>query len=278
MYAGIDIGGSKTLAASLDDNGVILQKIKFKTPQNYDEFLKELRTAVGSLEVQDFRAGGIGAAATHLDRKHGRGIDFGNLDWHNVPLLDDIEAITKCPMVLENDAKLAGLSEAMLVKETYSRVLYITVSTGIGVALIVDKQIDQNIGDGGGKTLLIEHKGKLEPWESFASGSAIVRRYGQTAEDLNDTATWIRISRDLAKGFIELIALTQPEVIIIGGSVGTHYKKYGTYLTTELRKYETPLLQIPTIIGAGRPEEAVVFGCYDLAKAIFVEKCVQGVR
>jgi len=276
MYAAIDIGGTKTLAASLDDNGVILQKIKFKTPQNYDQFLEELRAAVGSLEVKDFRAGGIGAPVTHFDRRHGRGIDFSNLDWHNVPLLDDIEAITKCPMVLDNDAKLAGLSEAMLVKETYSRVLYVTVSTGIGMALVVDKKIDENIGDGGGRTLLIEHQGKLAPWESFASGSAIVRRYGSTAEDLNDKATWIQISRDLAKGFIELIALTQPEVIIIGGSVGTHYKKYGAYLTAELKKYETPFLKIPPIQGAGRPEEAVVFGCYDLAKTTYAQQPAGG--
>jgi predicted NBD/HSP70 family sugar kinase len=269
MYAGIDIGGTKTFVASLDDNGVITEKIRFETPKKYEDFLEEASAALGQLQIHDFRAGGVGAASTRMDRVHGRALAFSNLPWSNIPLQSDFEHLLSCPVIIENDAKMAALSEAMLVTDKYHKILYITISTGIGVGLVVDHHIDTAFGDGGGRTMLIEHHGKLVSWESFASGSAIVRRYGKLAEDIDDEKAWQTIARDLALGFIELIALVQPEIIVIGGSVGMHFHKYGKFLIRELKKYETPLLPIPPIQGAARPEDAVLYGCYDLAKERF---------
>jgi predicted NBD/HSP70 family sugar kinase len=268
MYLGVDIGGTKTLAAVLDEHGVIQQKTKFPTNHDYPTFLKELRKVVADFDVKDFQAAGFGMPVTNFDRKRGIGIDFGNLPWQLVPAQDDFEKIAGCPVALENDAKLAGLSEAMLLKK-YSKVLYVTVSTGIGTALIVDRRIDPYVGDGGGAMLMFTHHGKLQPWEHFASGKAIVERFGKRAEDIHDTATWQAIVHDLSRGFLELIAVMDPDVIVIGGSVGTFFDRYKDLLNAELKKYETPLMPIPPIVQAQRPEEAVVFGCYDYAKQLF---------
>ncbi len=269
MYVGVDVGGTKTLVATLTNDGVIREHRKFPTPHNYQHFLLELAHSVAFLTTQDFVACGVGIAATNIDRHRGLGVNFGNLPWRNVPVLADVEKIVHCPTVMENDAKLAGLSEAMLLKHEYSRVLYVTVSTGIGYGFTVDGVIDTNIGDGGGRAIVLEHKGKFVPWESFASGHAIVERYGKRAEDIHDDKTWQAICRDLGLGLSELIAVTQPEVIVIGGSVGTYFDRYRHLLAEELKRYKTPLVKIPVLRGAQRPEEAVVFGCYDLAKATF---------
>jgi predicted NBD/HSP70 family sugar kinase len=265
MYAGIDIGGSKTLVASLDDNGVILEKVKFPTPKSYDDFLSKLASSVQSLEHRDFRAAGVGAPATHLDRRNGIGISFGNLPWKRVPLLHDAEKLLGCPVALENDAKVAALSEAMMVKDEFQKVLYVTVSTGIGIGLVINRVIDTSVGDGGGRLMELEYKGKLTPWENFASGRAIVERYGKKAQDITDASTWRSIARDLATGLVELIALFQPEVIIFGGSVGTYFDRFGAALQAELNHHRTPLIDMPQLRGAARPELAVVYGCYDLA-------------
>ena len=186
-----------------------------------------------------------------------------------MPLQADVERICHCPIVVENDAKLAALSEAMLLKDRYRKVLYITVSTGIGIGLAVDGAIDTSIGSGGGRTILLEYRGKMTPWEDFASGHAIVERYGKMAVDITDEKTWRAIARDLAKGLIEVIALTEPEVIVFGGSVGVYFERYGKLLAEELKAYELPLVKIPALREAQRPEEAVVYGCYDLAKQRF---------
>lgn len=268
MYAGIDIGGTKTLVASLDDNGVIIQKIRFETPKNYDIFLHELRFAHHKLDVKDFHAAGVGIPGV-LDRVHGRAISLGNLPWRNVPIHDDVEKVFRCPIVINNDAKLAALSEAMLVKDKFAKVLYVTVSTGIGYGLVVDQKIDDAVGDSGGRGMLASWHGKLVPWESFASGRAIVERYGKRAEDIHDKKTWQAIVRDLKPGLLELIAITEPDLIVIGGSVGVFFERYGKMLRQELKKYETPLVPLPHLQEAKRPEEAVLFGCYDLAKSIY---------
>ncbi len=268
MYVGVDIGGTKTLVAVLDEHGVIKQKTKFPTNPDYARFLKELTDAISAFETKEFRAAGVGMPVTDFDRPRGVGIAFGNLPWTMVPVQADIEKIVHCPVALENDAKLAGLSEAMLLKH-YKKVLYVTISTGIGTALIVNQQIDPNVGDGGGANLLLEHHGKLQPWEHFASGQAIVKRFGKKAMDIHDTATWKTIVHDWARGFLELIAIMEPDVIVIGGSVGSYFDRYSELLTAELKHYETPLLVIPPIKQAQRPEECVVYGAYDLAQQQF---------
>lgn len=272
MYVGVDVGGTKTLVAVLTDNGEIVESTKFPTPTNYKNFLLELRHTLAHMKHQDFRAGGAGIPVTRFNRDAGRAINFGNLPWHNVMVQHDLEKIFSCPFVVNNDAKMASLSEAMLLKDQYKRVLYVTISTGIGFALTVDCTLDDNVGDAGGRTIMLEHKGKLQPWESFASGRAIVARYGKRAEDIHDAATWKAIVRELTQGFLELIAIMQPEVIVVGGSVGNFFERYQKFLEAELKKYETPLLPIPELRKAARPEQAVVFGCYDLAKATFIKE------
>lgn len=267
MYLGIDIGGTKTLVASLTNEGVIHESYKFPTPKNYTEFLKEIATSVANMSTKEFVAAGV-AAPGRIDRKHGIAEDFGNLPWHDVPLRKDIHKIIHAPVALDNDANLAGLSEATLLKE-YRRVLYVTISTGIGTGIITDQEIDSTFADSEGGRIMLEHKGKITMWEDFASGKAIVKRFGKRASDINDKATWRMISKDIALGLFDLITFAQPDVVVLGGGVSTYLHKFDDYLQEELKRYETPLSPIPPIVQAQRPEQAVVYGCYHLAKSLY---------
>lgn len=269
MYLGVDVGGSKVLVAVLTDNGVIHEKTKFQTPGDYHDFLQRLDETVASFTTKDFRAAGLGIPATTLDRSHGEGLTFGNLPWHDVYIQRDTERLFHCPVVVENDAKLGALSEAMLLKSEFKKVLYVAIGTGIGIGLVENGKIDTAFGDAGGRTLLVEHQERLVNWESLASGKAIVQRYGKPAHDIEDAAIWRAVAQDLSRGLLELIALTEPQAIVFGGSVGVYFDRFATPLAAELKKYETPLIKPPVLRAAQRPEEAVVYGCYDLAKAVF---------
>lgn len=263
MYVGVDIGGTKTLVTTLDDHGVILERIRFLTPPIYEDFIETLRTTAHSLQSQDFHAGCIGAPGK-IDRAHGVGKDFGNLKWHNVSIQADAEQIFRCPMLLENDANLGGLSESMLLPPD-KRVLYITISTGIGTGFIDHQHIAPELADSEGGHMLLPYRGKRVIWESFASGRAILKRFGKKAVDITDSASWQRIAHDLALGFIELIAIAQPDIIVIGGGVGAYYERFEPFLLKELERFKTPLVALPIIRKAARPEDAVIYGCYDLA-------------
>jgi len=265
MYLAVDIGGTKTLLAAFDSKGKIQKELKFPTPQNYETFLTELDSNVKKLGVGDFRAAAV-AVPGLLNRETGKVLALGNLPWKNEPIEAEIERLVACPVIIENDAKLAGLSEAKLLIKDFKRTIYITISTGIGIALITDGIIDTKVGDLGGRGLLVEHNEKLVPWESFASGKAIFEKYGKRASDITDEEAWKLIAHNLAIGFIDLIAVLQPDVIVVGGGVGAHYKKFEKYLLKELKSYEVPMLPIPPIRQAQHAEEAVIYGCYELVK------------
>jgi predicted NBD/HSP70 family sugar kinase len=271
MYVGIDIGGTKTLVAILEDNGVIIEHEKFPTPKDYGEFLVELGNTMSHFVHHDFKAGGCGVAA-RLDRETGKIIKMGNLPWVNVPFQNDLEEICKCPMVIENDAKMGGLSEALLLKDKYKRALYVAIGTGIGTALVDRGIIDDGIGDAGGRALMMEHRGKLVPWEQFAGGRALANRYGKPAKEITDPTTWRTICRYLAQGIVQIIAICEPDVIIIGGGVGLYFDRYGKILKEEVDKYALPLVTMPDIVSAQRPDEAVIYGCYDLAKQTYTHE------
>src|SRR6185369_3578418 len=102
-----------------------------------------------------------------LNRDTGIGIAMGNLPWRNVPIKKDIENIVHLPVIIHNDAKLAGLSEAMLLKHEYSRVLFATVSTGIGVVLINEQTIDPALADAEAGKMPLMHNDKMVAWEDF---------------------------------------------------------------------------------------------------------------
>lgn len=268
MYIGIDIGGTKTLVSVLNNEGVIKESVKFPTPKDYGDWKEELKKAVASLKEKDFRAGTV-AVPGELDRKRGVIVMLGNLGWQNIHILRDVEQITHCPMRVENDAKLGGLSESMLLKHKYKRVLYVTISTGIGIGLTVNGFIDDRIGDGGGRAMILEHQGKMEPWEVFGSGKAIVSKYGKMASEIDDPAIWKQIVKTFTPGFIELIAILEPDAIVIGGGAGHYLAKFHDFLVDDLKRFETPMLQIPPILSAKRPDEAVAYGCYDFARQLY---------
>ena len=193
---------------------------------------------------------------------------FGNLEWTNLPLQADLEKIFKSPVHLENDAKLAALSEAILLKDQYSRVLYVTISTGIGAGFILDGKIDPRFEDMEAGQMLLEHNGHLKDWEDFGSGRAFYEKFGKYVSDAadDDHQAWYWFARNIAIGLLNLCAILGPEVIVIGGGAGAHLEKFKDRLDEQLKIYENPMFTVPPIIKAQNAEQAVIYGCYEYAK------------
>jgi predicted NBD/HSP70 family sugar kinase len=231
-------------------------------------FLKELQETARSLSHTDFQAGTV-AIPGQVDRKRGRGIVFGNLPWKNVSIQADCEQLFNCPILVENDANLAGLSEALALDADYHKVLYVTISTGIGGGLITDNAIDPDFADAEIGHMLMEHGDRLMRWEEFASGKAIVSQFGKRASEITDPQEWYIVARNIAIGLIAAIASLTPDIVIIGGGVGSHFDKFKDRLFEELKIYENPLLKMPPVVKAQRAEEAVIYGCYELARKAY---------
>lgn len=265
MYLAVDIGATKVLLAVFSESGKILEQCKFPTNNSYEDLLLDFASAIQQLSHKDFKKVVV-AVPGRLDRVRGVGIAFGNRPWRNVPITHDLEHILHTPVIIENDAKLAALSEAIYIIDDFKKVLYVTISTGISSGLIVNGVIDPDLADSESGQMWFDYHGKPTQWEDFASGRAIVETYGKRASEIEDPKIWKEIAHNIAIGLIQLIAVIQPEVIILGGGVGTHFAKFKSPLMKELRQFELPITPIPPIKRAVHPEEAVIYGCYHMAK------------
>lgn len=270
MYLAIDVGGTKTLVGAFTNDGKLTKTIKFKTPSDYKKFLGVLSATLARFDEYNFAYASV-AVPGKLDRKKGVAIAFGNLSWKNKPIKKDLKAIVPCKFVIENDANLAGYYEARQVLADYKRALYLTISTGIGSGIITNGDIDPDFQDSEAGQMSLQYNDSMYQWEDIAAGSAIKKRYGKIAAEINDTKTWREICHRFALGMNALTATIQPDVIIIGGGVGTHFGKYSRILKSELKKLSTPLTPVPAIIKAKKPEEAVIYGCYTMAKKMHHE-------
>lgn len=108
---------------------------------------------------------------------------------------------------------------------------------------------------------MLTHEDGFARWETFASGKAILAKYGKLASEIEDEMIWHKIAHNLAKGFMVLSPIIRPDVIVIGGGVGTHFNKFSAKLLSIMKENMNDAY-IPIIIEAAHPEEAVIYGCY----------------
>ena len=270
MYVGIDIGGTKTLVAKLSDKGKILYSRHFPSNHDYQAFLKDLDENLRQLELEGSLLCCAGVPGL-LNRENGTVHALGNLPWHDKPIRDDISKLLGgAPVTIENDSRLAGLSEARLIMDKYDDILFLTVSTGIGGAFIQKGRIATALQDTEMGKMPLLHDGEYIQWEEFAGGRGVVKRFNQRADDITDPAVWRAIGENIAYGLGAVCSIIQPEIIILGGSVGAHADKFSGTILEFLSEHLHPVVRRPAdILAAKRPDEAVIYGCYDLAKQVY---------
>lgn len=263
MLVTIDTGGTKTLVTSFGRDGKMGESIKFPTPGEPKEYVKTLKELVreryGDKKV-DLVVVAFPSAIVDGIARWAPNVGKG---WVNVPIYELIkDLLPGVPLLIENDVKLAGLAEARLLKPIPAGVTYLSVSTGIGAGIITNGKIDQGLRKSEAGHMRIEYDGRIRAWEDFASGRAIVQVYKKYAREIKSKRTWRQIADRISRGLLVYIPITQPDVIIFGGSVGTYYAQYGAYLEEILRTHLPAHIPCPTLLQAKHPEEAVVYGCY----------------
>lgn len=266
-YLAIDVGATKTLLAVFEPGGEMTCQCKLKTDPDYAKLKAELAQKISELSKQfSFSHCAIAMPGT-IDLDKGLVVAFGNETWRDVPIKNDLQSMLPAAKILfHNDAKLAGLSEAILLHKKYKKVLYLTISTGIGGGVITDDIIDKDFENFEPGQMVFEHDGENQQWEDFASGRALKARYGKQASEIDDPAIWQEYAKLLVPGFENLLATVKPDAMVVGGGVGAHFEKFLTYLLVGLKKINNPLVPTPILLKAQRPEEAVIYGCYEYIK------------
>ena len=269
MIIAIDTGGTKTLIAGFSDQGKLLSSIKFETPKQTKKYLETVKKTIDDSFSDYLKKGEVKiiSAAMPALTEDGVVIWAQNLRWKNFNVKTELESLfPKIPVLIENDANLAGLSEARLLNKPEKTVLYITVSTGIGAGIITDNYINEGLRKSESGRIIIEYDGVMREWEQFASGKAIFNTYGKYTKDIHKPKTWLSIADKISRGLLVMIPIIQPNIIIIGGSVGGQFDRFGVFLNARVKERLPSNIPCPKIVSAHNPKEAVIFGCYEYAK------------
>lgn len=265
MIVVIDTGGTKTLISSFGRNGKMSESIKLPTPSNPKEYVSLIKEVVrstynnGEVEVIVLALPGI--------IKKGIAVWCNTLGWSNFNAAKEFhDLLPGVPLLVENDANLAGLAETRALNPVPVSSLYVTISTGIGSGICTNGDIDPGLRLSEAGRALVEYRGRVQSWENFASGHTITKVYKKLARDITSKRTWRQISDRISRGFLAAIPIIQPDVIIIGGSVGTYFDRFGDTLKNILVEDLPKYIPCPKIVRAQHPELAVIYGCYYYGK------------
>jgi len=249
----VDIGGTKIAVGMVDDRGKVLAREQSPTdPDRYAAGVASIAEMLHATAQQArVQIGGIGIGSTGpVDPFTGK---FGNVDflpgWRGKSPVKDLTRKFRVRVALENDGDAAALAEAGWgAGRNKSRLIYVTVGTGIGGGIILDgelyrgvdgahPEVGHQVVDASGPECSCGFHGC---WESLAAGPAMVAlmekdvpadypyRSGLTAKRIFELAKqgdpWAkravdREARFLGLGLANLINLYTPDAIVLSGSV-----------------------------------------------------------
>ncbi len=145
-YIGIDLGGTHIAAGIVNDKGQVLSKAEKPTlaERPYQDVVRDMgaccHEALEQAELQVEDAGGIGIGIPGVaDNTTGTVIFCTNLGWHNIPLRDELQRHINLPVLIDNDATVAGYAENVAgVSRNVSSSVFLTLGTGVGGGIVMD--------------------------------------------------------------------------------------------------------------------------------------------
>ncbi len=186
---GVDLGGSHTSAAIVQEDGKILTQFEQDiVDRSFDAVMAALDNVIGSAlkEAKEKDLVGIGIGSPgNIDPRTGAVLYSPNFLWHNVPLGERLRERYRIPLFIANDARCATLGEYTFGSGigTENFVL-LTLGTGIGGGIVSGGQL--LIGNRAGAGEFGHHQirptdgficgcGKIGCFEAQASGTGLLR-------------------------------------------------------------------------------------------------------
>lgn len=260
---GVDLGGTNIRVALVDDLGNIVKSLKESTCKDGIEgIVKQIKKMYDKLEVKE-NVLGLGIGVPGPVNKDGVVSHLPNLNiFSPFDFKQMLEKELNLKVFVGNDANVASLAEAMVGNgKGYDVCQYITLSTGIGGGLIINKKMitgtfgyAQEIG-----AMIINVNGNTCPSkpngciEAEASGTALVnkaKKAGLQVENAGDVFKLATLNDPKAvsikKEFItylssimaSIVSYIEPNVFVLGGGL----MKSQEYFLDELKEAFNNLL------------------------------------
>jgi len=197
--------------------------------------------------------------------------------WMGYPLVAHIERLTGAPVIMDNDANVGALGESAFgAGYDFDPLFYLTLSTGIGGGIVINRKIyrgaDSFAGEIGhinvlpdGPDCLCGSRGCLE---RMCCGLWLERDYNRPAKELFCDPQFVKnYVVYLARGLKAAIMLLNPARIIIGGGISKAGDRLFEPLRAEINRQMTAWSRARReLVPAQHPDDCVLYGALELAR------------
>src|SRR5438552_7302111 len=246
---GVDVGGTKTLAAVVASDGSIEQRLLSETDTSSSEaLLDQLDRVVEQVrDGAEVTALGFGLPS-RIDQRSGRAVASVNIPLEGVDFRDRMHARHGLPVGIDNDANAAAIGEWKAGAARGARyVVMLTLGTGVGGGLILDGRpyrgatgVGAELGhiviglDGppcgcGGHGHLesyaagpVADRAARELYGKGSDGHELVER-GRKGEP-EAVEALAEIGRRVGAGIASFVNVFEPELVVVGGGFGTAWE------------------------------------------------------
>ena len=297
---GVDLGTTRTIVATSDLAGRVLEQEQFETNPDAEKTTKEIidrarrfiRQNKGTIE-------GIGVSLPGLVDPDGKELFIPGFNWRDLPLAQQISTATGLPVTMDNDANAAAQAELWFGRPEIREVrdfILVLVEGGVGTGIVFDGQVYRGengaAGEFGHMTIgqgapVACASGSRECWEAFASERSALARFKKLSGGRNGAAgTNFQKLIDLALsnegaartalketayylgiGIANLIRGLAPQAVIVGGPIVRAWPVIATDIRTTVEATICRGLPSTRIMSSTLGPEPTLMGALSLVLA-----------
>lgn len=291
---GVDVGGTKVAAVLVDEAGVVVRRSRKDTESGTYAGLVDGIASAATEVCEGLAVAGVGLAIAGNVAADGSHVLFSpHLPLAGEPLARDLREALGVPVHIDNDANAAAWAEHEGgAGRDSTEMLFVALGTGLGAGLVLKNELYRGhqgfAGEAGHITMVIDGRacpcGARGCWERYASGTALVAHYlerggdpevggpgitrAAAAGDLLAVGALADVGEWLGRGLASLVAVLDPQVIVVGGGVS----EAGELLLDPARRQLAASVTgagvrpLPAIVAAQMGNDAGVIGAAMLAR------------
>lgn len=252
---GIDIGGTKIKYAKVKENGEILEfnSLLTECSKGKEQIIEKIFSIVDKLKDKNTKS--VGVSVTGLVANNeivgGKNIVDG---WIGTNFKKILEKRYNLPVKVENDANCAAIGEGWIgVAKDLKDYICITIGTGIGGGIVINKELYKGSGSIAGEFGFIPMKNSS--FQELASTKSLLEKVNEKigisisgeeffSRKLKEKAfveiydSWIE---NLAEGISILLYILNPKVIVLSGGVTSQGEMLKKDIIKNLMKKNMPM-------------------------------------
>jgi len=301
-YLGIEIGGTKLQIVSGNEDAQIDHRFSYSVNPlaGAEGIRRQIAEALNSWKDQQLDGIGVGFGGP-VNRHNGTIWKSYHISgWSGFAIADWLAELSHVQVTIENDANAAAIGEALYgAGKNEHIVFYITLGSGVGGGLVIDKKLYHGVlpGEAEFGHIRLDKTGRII--QSSCAGWAVNEKIKKSAIDFPDSELALlakdvlgaeakillqALQRDdihakqifeetiddLAFGISHVVHLFHPDVIVLGGGLSLIGEPLRAAVSERLINYLMDAFQPgPVIRLSALKEDAVTVGALALARQIF---------